>query len=442
VYNAFSAEPITSLADVFRSQYNHYISYNGRAVAHTIVQIFASLLGKHIFAICNGLIYCLLVYLIMRTVRVSWRNPLALLTTIGMCMLGLVEKYLPSTFVSYFYMPALVMAWLLALKNMRMKFSIPKALIMFVFSVLAGNSHEAFSIPVTMALFVYLILYRREWNAMQIVMVAGFFMGIIIIALSPGSHGRVGNVFNASVYHSILFYFSNIRCFYLMLIVLVVLRLQKKISLRQILFDRANLFWIIVAASLLPLSTWLFGHCGWRQLFWVEIASIIIMLRVLPRHELPKWALAVLLLCVGLLYAYYVRLNNIRSATLRDIVDTYAQTTDGKVYYDITTPHYYPENSLSPRLYYHHTFKAMNGEVIARHPGAPPITVLPTCCRDLTPDKPSQAIMIDDGACVFINNKQHPASKFYITLTRSVGFYHGAGGRYYINFGPEDFKFD
>ena len=236
--------------------------------------------------------------------------------------------------------------------------------------------------------------------------------------------------------------FAEVRCFYVMLVVLAVLRVKKMISIRQILRDSEILFWVITASSLLPIMAFVFKGTGWRLMYCVELASIIITLRVLPRHALPKAAVAVLLLVVGGLYVYFARFIYLRSNALEEIVDLYAQSSDGVVYYDISTPLFNPNEGFAPRLYYGGVFDEMNGEVIAQHPGAPPITVLPTCCRDLTPETPSQAIRIDDGACVFINNKQHPASKFYITLTRSVGFYHGAGGRYYINFGPEDFKFD
>ncbi|MCF0205379.1 MAG: hypothetical protein HUK12_08875, partial [Muribaculaceae bacterium] len=369
-------------------------------MAHTIVQIFAALLGKHVFAICNGLVYCLLVCLIMRVARVSWRNPLALLTTIGLCLLGFVEKYVPSTFVSYFYMTALVLAWLLVLRKMQWKFSIPMALLLFVFSILVGNSHEAFSIPISVALFVFLILYRREWNAMQVVMVVGFWSGIIVTSLSPGTSRRMDKIVDFDVLSSILYFLLSVRCFYVLLATLAVLRWKKLVSIRQIICERTNLFWIIALTSLLPLSICIFGNCDWRQLFCVELASIIITLRVLPKHALPKWVLAVLFVGVGVLYGYFVGLNTKRSDTLEEIVDLYAQSTDGVVYYDITTPQYYPENSLSPRLFYRCTFDEMNGEVIARHPGAPPMTVLPTCCRDLTADTPSQAVRMDDGACV------------------------------------------
>ena len=442
VLNQYSAEPITSLGDVIQSQYNHIFSKNGRVVAHSIVQIFAALLGKHIFAICNGLVYCLLVFLILRVARVSCRNPFALLTAIGMCLLGLIEKYVPSTFVGYFYMPVIVLAWLLLLRNMRRKFSFPMAMLLFCISVITGNSHEGYTIPISAALGIFLVLYRHEWNALQVVMILGFWSGILFTALTPGSQAMHGEDFTPNYLQTPITLLCNMRCFYVMLVTLAVLRIKKMVSLRQILLDRENLFWVIAMVSMIPFSIWIFGWFGWRQLFCVELASIIITLRVLPKHALPKWVLAVLFVGVGVLYGYFVGLNTKRSDTLEEIVDLYAQSTDGVVYYDITTPQYYPENSLSPRLFYRCTFDEMNGEVIARHPGAPPMTVLPVCCRDLTAETPSQAVRMDDGACVFLNNKQHPASKFYITLTRSVGFYHGAGGRYYVDLKNELFYFD
>ena len=65
VQPTISGEHITSFCDVIHSQRNHYFVENGRVVAHFIVQLIIPFMNKTIFAILNGLAYCLFIYLVV-----------------------------------------------------------------------------------------------------------------------------------------------------------------------------------------------------------------------------------------------------------------------------------------------------------------------------------------------------------------------------------------
>ena len=56
--------PITSVKNVIISQYTHYFYVNGRSIVHTIVQLFAGILGKSAFNICNATVFALFMVMI------------------------------------------------------------------------------------------------------------------------------------------------------------------------------------------------------------------------------------------------------------------------------------------------------------------------------------------------------------------------------------------
>ena len=60
---AYDYTRITNLVDIIKYQSHHYMTWGGRSVAHTIVQIFL-IMPKWIFNICNSGVYTAIVYLI------------------------------------------------------------------------------------------------------------------------------------------------------------------------------------------------------------------------------------------------------------------------------------------------------------------------------------------------------------------------------------------
>ena len=55
----FDTQRIKGLKDIFLSQYNHYFSWGGRLVAHSIAQLFLWI-GKEIFNVFNAFIFILI----------------------------------------------------------------------------------------------------------------------------------------------------------------------------------------------------------------------------------------------------------------------------------------------------------------------------------------------------------------------------------------------
>ena len=224
--DVYCTEPIRSISDIFISQCKHYVYVNGRFVAHCIVQLFCGILGKPVFAICSAIVYGLLLVLILRAAGTSWKNKYALLSVICLCMLNLIEMFVPSTFVGYFYMLALVLFWLELLKKCRIKISGWKgffyAIVLFFGSAIVGNGHEAYNLPISIGLFVFLIVYHKQFSWSQKIMILGFWCGILAMALSPGSQARRHEFSFQQAINIFFIVTSNIYCFYLFILTFTV----------------------------------------------------------------------------------------------------------------------------------------------------------------------------------------------------------------------------
>ena len=58
--------PIHSVVDCIVSQYNHYFVQHGRIPVMFLVQLFDSVIGKTIFNVCNALLFCFTLYLLVQ----------------------------------------------------------------------------------------------------------------------------------------------------------------------------------------------------------------------------------------------------------------------------------------------------------------------------------------------------------------------------------------
>lgn len=56
-FESFFSTRITSIWDIFVSQWWAYLSHSGRYIVHFFVQLFAAILGRTWFSVCNGIIY-------------------------------------------------------------------------------------------------------------------------------------------------------------------------------------------------------------------------------------------------------------------------------------------------------------------------------------------------------------------------------------------------
>ena len=143
--------PIHTLQDIFVSQYNHYQSTNGRTVAHCLVQFFCGIGGQIAFSICNGLMYILLVVLICRLIHWDWKKPRSVFVALLLVLFTFNTGFTPSCQIGYIWMFCTALGALYIFQR-QPQLSFFSALLVFLFSILAGWGQESLNFGLCMPL--------------------------------------------------------------------------------------------------------------------------------------------------------------------------------------------------------------------------------------------------------------------------------------------------
>ncbi|MBR1593173.1 MAG: hypothetical protein IJ659_00170 [Alloprevotella sp.] len=284
-------EPIQDIGDVVRSQINHYQGVNGRTVAHFFVQSFCGLWGQAAFAVCAGLMAALLLFLLMKVGRVNLRDPSQCFLTLLLALSPFYLYYTPCCQIGYVWTACLT---LLAHHLME---SPPGQLrwgfLLLLFGLVAGWGQEAFNFGLCGAWLLMALTGRvRRVNALLLLL--GFTGGCVLIGLSPGAWQRASEV-TTSLSGSLQLLAVRLRTFYVLAAFMLYLWVRRQASPWQMLRSEPVLF----TALLLCFAFNLFiGVIGARQLFGIELFSMLLLLRLMAHFEVPAARLSTV---IGLL---------------------------------------------------------------------------------------------------------------------------------------------
>lgn len=339
---------IGSTADLVRSQWNHYLHVNGRIVAHTLVQLFCGVFGQTAFALCNGAVWYLFLHHICKGFHpgafISHSHSSAKhyekgtfatsLTVATLALLSFITKMMPTTQIGYVWMFTIILLWLSLYYSTRC--STPAGIILLtLFGIIAGNAQEALSIGVCVMLAVTVFSRRREIfsnrkSALRALIPAiGFLTGVATDCCSPATlHRAVSYADTVSTADSLLFAAVALRGFWLMLAIVAFRVARRKLSFRG--FLKGNLT-LVLAIACLILFNIAIGIKSNRQLFGIELLSILLMLRILPAHRLPAPILIPLTAAVFLIYGFQiqsaVRIRN----EFKEITAEYEESVNGVI---------------------------------------------------------------------------------------------------------------
>ena len=188
---------VESIGDVFVSQYEHWLTWGGRSIAHCCVQFFM-MFDKFFFDVANALVYAALGLLIYFLAAGKFELRAGALLWIFFALWFCLPEFYQTTLwltgsCNYLWMTVLQLAFLLpfALKFWRKKFSLPVPVMIFA-GLMAGWSNEsggAFTIFLT---FLALMYFWRQ-KKIERWMLAGFialFAGYALLMLAPGNFQR------------------------------------------------------------------------------------------------------------------------------------------------------------------------------------------------------------------------------------------------------------
>lgn len=334
---------IENMRDVLVSNYYHYFQTNGRVVPHMFLMTFDALLGKGWFNVFNAVLFGAYLHLLTLNFVKERKNALmglAISASLTLCfMCGFTNEFLwMSGVFNYEFVAVLVLLFNYLLnQEIRSKWWMP---FLFLYGVVSGWTHEAVVIGLSC---VYLWMCARKWQQLtlsQWVLLSGFVVGVALCVLSPGSIHRALGGDEASVaitgkmlnYVRALFYMYNLRIFFLMLLMWMLVKKMEKT-------------WLIGAlVSLLFVA--FTGHDSGHSRFGVEMFSLIIVLCVFPYGKMKGWiayaalsfATVYLLLCMPYCVQNYQEFKRVE----RQIMET----RDGIISTNEVHPPFYAERMV------------------------------------------------------------------------------------------------
>lgn len=280
-YHCETMENLSSLQDVFSSQFWHYFNINGRFVAHTLVQISIAFWGQTVFSLLNAVVYILLIVGLFRLTKQSLLNTRLLLLSSLLVIVCFQTKFVPSCQIGYIWMACMVV-WMLHL--FLNKLDLPKWHLVWIvpFAFITGWGQEGINVGVGFAMFIYICKNFKKISLVQWCVFIAFAMGALLLVVAPGSHKRLADSkatgFSVesvvlSVYN--FFYFS--RAFYYVIALLILNLLYKVLNIKDYILKSQLLYFVSAVVVLYLLSLYI-GLGTNRMLFGAELFLIIALM--------------------------------------------------------------------------------------------------------------------------------------------------------------------
>ncbi|MDE5643093.1 MAG: hypothetical protein K2I56_06335 [Muribaculaceae bacterium] len=382
-----SSGEITSAGDIISSQVAHYHNTNGRFVAHTLVQLFCGVLGKGAFTLCNALVYFAFAWLAVRLggVRHPLRHPLATATAAAIIPLAFLTKMMPSCQIGFVWMFTLSMAWLNLFIH-RPRAGLLSSAGIALLGIVAGNGQEALSIGLSAALGIWWLRRGCCIGLRRSIWLFCYWAGTLSVCLAPGTLSRSGRL-DIALPDSLMYLLLSLRVVYILIAVMLWLHFRQKESMRQIW--RKAALWLNTAVILLLFNLWV-GVYSNRQLFGVELAAMIAVIRLLSGHSLNRVWLIIIAAASLFTCVHQIGCARKVSRQFRDIATLYLASPDGTVFYDRTL------GSVNPfdreyRIYEditgygaHETRRTLVKAFARRYPDRPPLRLYPMAINRLS----------------------------------------------------------
>lgn len=237
---------VSSFSDIVISQYRHYFTWGGRTPPHVLAQL---LLwgGKWVSAVCAGLCYLVLIYLIYVHAFSKKVNPfklaampvLFITVALWLCLRAYGEViFMLVTSCNYLYTTTFILAYLLpfrfSIDSDNCKKSILFAVLMFILGIIAGWCNENTGFAICAANFL-LCLYLYKVKKLSFWHLSGFTgtcLGFLILVLSPGNNARLAMMENTCSFD----YFSHIAVTLEIFVLTLAEELPLILSLAYLLF--------------------------------------------------------------------------------------------------------------------------------------------------------------------------------------------------------------
>lgn len=152
--------------------------------------------------------------------------------------------------------------------------------LIILFSFCLGWSHEAYSIPIIGGGCLFYLLNPKKYNKRVLWVFIPLIIGAIILVLSPGNYGRLGEKTRFETIRDAFVHLTYLKIIWIMIFGVFILLFQKhKIKLKEFLRSNSKLFLILIVSFLFTLV----ANTGpWTNTF-MELIALLIILRYIKQ---------------------------------------------------------------------------------------------------------------------------------------------------------------
>lgn len=322
---------ITSLWDIFESQYYHYFVSNGRTPVQFVEQLFAGLLGRNLFNFFNTCIFIVWLYNCQQLIGLKKKRYVGLLLFLLFWFLlpvpGETMLWMSGS-VCYLWASAFVILFLRGLEKMQtIQISRLGYPFLFLLSLLAGWVHEGLTVAVSAYLFFYYLYHRDQVKSGVVPMLLGFWVGTLLVFASPGIWQRGMSSLDIShLLMSRIRFMMYLKAFWLLFASCLLFLYFQRDRFKIFVQDNQQLIGLVLFS--LGFGC-LIGLQSIRQLFFVEMFSILVLTKlffiVSDRIKQGKRMLALIPLILFFFVPDYVvalracqRNNNLYNSVFKD----------------------------------------------------------------------------------------------------------------------------
>ena len=341
--------------NILDRQYHHYLTQNGRITCHTILQLLVCA-GEGVFNLFNTLVFAAVLFITCKLSSIKqgcWSIILWALIILEYFYLipdASILFYWAAGACNYLLPIFLCGSFLLLLKKIhtvRTNKTVQYLLLCFAF--IAGWSHEAFVLPIACTLIPYLYLNRKKVTLFEILFILSFWVGGMLIIVSPGSMHRLG-VTNSTAMVQVSFLaiiLEKVLCAFKifregrMLYVLFAIVLYNLIRNRRRFIDYIKKEWFLFSCFILSCGVSAALGAGGRAVLPAEFYSFVLVCKylenytnILDNKRLEK--ISLLLITMMIIHHFFICIAN--EKMWGNYNDAVAQIDepgfDGTVYYD------------------------------------------------------------------------------------------------------------
>lgn len=388
-YHFKTGQEIESVIEAFTSQVEHYNVMNGRFLAHFLVQIFIALLGKTFFSIVNASMYIVFLILIAKLSGIKLANSGFVILTALLILFSFQTKFVPSCQIGYIWMFTIVLLFIYLFLNNKKVASRWHSIWLIPFSIIAGWTQEAIVVGISVALIVYVLSNLKRITFNQWTMFFAFGLGAILLCFAPGTLSRTkelhGSIdFLPPIVYSFIKFFYYLRIAYVLICYILYLVLIKKVTIREIYKNESFLIITLLTLVIFNLVLGVFGN---RQLFGIELLSLVLFMRCLLRYSFSTKLLIVMIAFFVCWTIYSITKNTTflkhENKVYEYLIAEYRNSEDGVVYYDLSSKDVtfyetYPCDVFTPFVLI--TLSRYLNSTEQTHY---PLKVYPTTCQDM-----------------------------------------------------------